>query len=418
MKLIIKIVCLLLIVSTNAFAQPEVTCESTYSVIVENDITYATGLMHDGTSPTPTAIPLLLDLYVPDNDSENRPVYMFIHGGGFQGGTKTKPEIVDMANYFTSRGWVFASIDYRTTEELQGDIFTGIAPQEWIDFTLQNASTPDEAKTSIAMYAAQRDAKAALRWIVANASTYNINTDFITVGGASAGAISTIALGISNQEDFRDEIDGTEDPTLSTTNLNETYVVRSLVDLWGGNVKLELFEQVYGLSRYDISDPELFIVHGTEDPAVLYTEAEELVHLYDSTGAYVELNTLDSLGHGAWNATLNDKSLSELSFEFLVTQQELILSDDCLTTSTPDIEVAENYIDIFPNPVVNQFTINGDLDLYQIDILNAAGQITQTITTIGNSHTIDITVLPDGLYFARVRNHSNNFLEVQKIIKF
>ena len=43
---------------------------------------------------------------------------MFIHGGGFKGGTKTKPEIVEMGNYFASRGWVFISIDYRTTEEL------------------------------------------------------------------------------------------------------------------------------------------------------------------------------------------------------------------------------------------------------------------------------------------------------------
>ena len=309
----------------NDFGQPSVKCESTYGVLVEEDITYAEGLANIGTSSATAAIPLLLDLYVPDNDSQNRPVYLFIHGGGFTGGTKTKPEIVAMANYYASRGWIFASIDYRTTEELQGNFFTGIAPQEWIDFTLQNAETPKNARQSIAMYAAQRDAKAALRWIVANASTYNINTDFITVGGASAGAVTTIALGISNQEDFRDEIPLTDDPTLSTTNLNETYVVRSMVDLWGGNVKLELFENVYGLSRYDSNDPPLFIAHGTEDPTVLFSEAEEMVRLYDSTGVHVELNTLEGRGHGAWDATVDGKSLSELSFDFLVAQQELIV---------------------------------------------------------------------------------------------
>ena len=43
---------------------------------------------------------------------------MFIHGGGFTGGIKHKPEIVEMANYYASRGWVFVSIDYTTTEEL------------------------------------------------------------------------------------------------------------------------------------------------------------------------------------------------------------------------------------------------------------------------------------------------------------
>ena len=83
------------------------------------------------------------------------------------------------------------------------------------------------------MYAAQRDAKAALRWMVANASTYGINPDYITVGGASAGAITTIALGISNPEDFRDEISVDEDATLSTTNLDEAYTVQSMVYFTG-----------------------------------------------------------------------------------------------------------------------------------------------------------------------------------------
>lgn len=301
---------------------PVVKAEATYTVLVDENVTFANGLSHDGVSPTTVEIPLLLDVYHPENNSTDRPVFMFIHGGGFQGGTKTKPEIVEMGNYFTSRGWVFISIDYRTVEDL-GTIFTGIAPQEWIDFTLQNATTPGDAKTSIAMYAAQRDAKAALRWIMANASTYNINTDFITVGGASAGAVTTIALGISNQEDFRDEIPVTDDPTLSTTNLNETFVVRSMVDFWGSNVKLEVYKLVFGMERYDSSDPELFIAHGTLDPTVLFSEATEMDSIYNTLGIYHELVPLVDKGHGAWNATISGKSLFEMSFDFLVDRQNL-----------------------------------------------------------------------------------------------
>ena len=204
---------------------------------------------------------------------------------------KHKPEIVEMANYYASRGWVFASIDYRTVEELgviQGmtpaellSYYSGIAPQEWIEFALQGAQSADQVQQATAMYLAQRDAKAALRWIVANASTYDINTDFITVGGASAGAITTIALGISNQEDFRDEMDISEDSTLSTTNLNESYVVQSMVYFWGSNIKLDVFENVYGLNqydRYDSGDPELFMGHGTaQDLVTPYDEALELM---------------------------------------------------------------------------------------------------------------------------------------------
>ncbi len=245
---------------------PVVKTAASYAVLVDEDVEYAEGLSHNETSTSPFAIPLKLDVYYPDNNSTNRPVYMFIHGGGFQGGTKVKPEIVNMANYFASRGWVFASIDYRTAEDLgiitgmtpEGvvEYYKGVAPQEWIDFTILGASSPDDVRTSVAMYAAQRDAKAALRWMVANKSTYNINTDFITVGGASAGAVSTIALGMSNQEDFRDEITIADDPTLSTTNPSEAFNVKSMVYFWGSNVKLELFEAIYGWNRYDSNDPE------------------------------------------------------------------------------------------------------------------------------------------------------------------
>ncbi len=109
-----------------------------------------------------------------------------------------------------------------------------------------------------------------------------------------------MTLGISDQEVFRDEISLADDPTLATTNLDQTYEIQSIVDFWGSNVALETHELLYGQNHFDSNDPDLFIAHGTDDPTVLYTEAEELVHLYDSTDAYVELNTLEGQGHGPW----------------------------------------------------------------------------------------------------------------------
>jgi len=271
-------------------------------------------------------------------------IFMFIHGGGFNGGTKQKPEIVAMANYYASRGWVFVSIDYRTSQVLgviEGmspkEILTyyrGIVPEEWIENALEGAQSLDQFKQAIAMYLAQRDAKAALRWIVANSEAYKINKDFITVGGASAGAITTIALGISNQEDFRDEIPISFDHTLSTTNLNETYSVKSMVYYWGSNIKLDVFEAVYDLEkydRYDLNDPELFMGHGQAmDLVTPYEEALELQEIYNSLGIYNKLVTLllpngEPAGHGAWNAIVDGKGLFEMSFDFLVERQNLNL---------------------------------------------------------------------------------------------
>ena len=174
------------------------------------------------------------------------------------------------------------------------------------------------------MYAAQRDSKAALRWVVANAGTYSIDIDEIAVGGASAGAITTIALGISNESDFRDELSIDEDPTLATTNLNESYDVKSMVYFWGSKTKLDIFEEVYGVSAYDVDDPELFMAHGDGyDPVTPYEGALALQGIYDSLGIYNELVTLEGHGHGAWNAVVDGKGIFELSFDFLIDRQKL-----------------------------------------------------------------------------------------------
>ena len=75
-------------VSTSA---PSVVSEITYTVLQDLDIAYAQGLAHDEFSDVPFAIPLYLDVYYPDNTSTNRPVFMWIHGGGFTGGKRTRP---------------------------------------------------------------------------------------------------------------------------------------------------------------------------------------------------------------------------------------------------------------------------------------------------------------------------------------
>ncbi len=299
---------------------PVIRMDAIYDVLIEENVKYAEGLSHEESfnSSNATTIPLNLDIYTPDNELENRPVFMFIHGGGFSGGSKQQEQIVDIANYYSSRGWVFISIDYR----LKGDF--GTVPQEWLDFAMANVPSEDIAQT-LAVYPAQRDAKAALRWLVANAETYKINTDFITVGGGSAGAITAITLGISEQEDYRDEINSTQDPTLMSTNLEQTYQIQTIVDFWGSKVGLDALEQIYGRQRFDSNDPSLLIVHGTEDPTVLFSSAEDLKAIYEANEIPLVYYPIEGAGHGAWNATVDNKRIEKLAFDFIVEQQGLIV---------------------------------------------------------------------------------------------
>ena len=297
---------------------PVVQQEATYGVIVESDIVYAEGLSHETTNSTSaTTMPLLLDVYLPDNDLTNRPVFLFIHGGAFANGSRKQWAIVNIANFYAARGWVFISIDYRLLSD------QGTVPTEWADFA---ASIPaDVAGTFRAMYPAQRDAKAAMRWMVAHKDQYHINTDYITVGGASAGANTAKGISVSDPQDFTNEISTDQDPTLLTTHLDQTYEVQTIVDFWGGPSVTMAFEEVYGKMLYDPSDPPLMKAHGTADPTVPYQFALDLQDTYDVIGVEMLLHTLEGVGHGDFSATLDGQKLEELAFDFIVAQQELVV---------------------------------------------------------------------------------------------
>ena len=297
-------------------SSPTVKLNATYDVNITEDIIYAEGLSHDDwNSSNTTALPLYMDSYVPENNSQNRPLLMLIHGGAFVGGSKQQDAIVDMANYYASRGFVVFSIDYRLRDHM------GTIPQAWIDAT--SVGTPSNLDQTFAMYPAHRDAKAALRWIMANAQNYHINKDYITVGGGSAGAITSIGLGVSELGDYKDEISVTGDNTLSTTNLSQTYEVQTILDFWGSNASIEILESIYGHQRFDSNDPAMFIAHGTEDTTVPFSSAEDLKTICETNEVDFIYYPLEGRGHGPWGATVNGKSLSDLSFDFIVDNQNL-----------------------------------------------------------------------------------------------
>ena len=82
---------------------------------------------------------------------------------------------------------------------------------------------------------------------------------------------------------------------------------------------------LYGHQRFDGRDPALMIAHGTEDLTVPYDEAQELASTYQSTGAPYVLHPIENRGHGPWNAIIGGKNLAQLSFEFMVAQQALVV---------------------------------------------------------------------------------------------
>ncbi len=303
--------------NTQTGTSPSVRSNASYGFTLVEGVIYAEGLSHESiNSLNASRIPQKLDIYIPDNNLEKRPAIILIHGGGFSGGSRKSPNIVNLANYFASRGWVAFSIDYR----LRGD--KGTIPLAWLQYA-QNNIEPSLYQTFLSLYPAHRDAKAALRWVFANAASYNIDSDYVSVGGGSAGAIIAITLGISDAMDYTTEIPASIDPTLSTTNRGQSYKISAILDFWGSKVGLDALFEVYGRQRFDATDAPIMIVHGTEDPTVEFINAIELRDNYISTGVHYAYYPLQGYGHGAWNATVDGKRLEKLSFDFIVEQQNL-----------------------------------------------------------------------------------------------
>lgn len=285
-----------------------------FGIDIDYDVVYAQGLSHsDWNAPDAVPMDLLLDVYTPRNDEVDRPAMVFIHGGGFTGGDKGTDAPASFARYFAERGFVSLSINYR----LLGDY--GTLPAEFVDavdaFPGLTDSERDQTK---AMYPAVRDAKAALRWLVANASEYGVDPDQISVVGGSAGSYISIALGATDFDDYTNELSMSEDSTLSTAHLGERVIVAAVVDHWGGPACVDLPQIVDGQTRWSQNDAPLSIVHGTEDLTVSYELAETLADIYTDTGAYHELTTLQGAGHGAWNSTVDGQALTDLAFDFVV----------------------------------------------------------------------------------------------------
>ncbi len=118
---------------------------------------------------------LTMDIYQPTGDvSIMRPLIVWAHGGSFQFGDKSESDIVSLCQTFAKRGYVCASINYRT----------GFFPIDSVNATK-------------AVLKATQDMKAAVRFFRKDAATvnaYKIHPDYVYVGGSSAGAFMALHL--------------------------------------------------------------------------------------------------------------------------------------------------------------------------------------------------------------------------------
>lgn len=122
---------------------------------------------------------LTLNVWKPEKVKTKLPVFVFIHGGAFQGGAGSLP--VYDGSALAARGAVVVTINYRV----------GV-----FGFFAHPSLTAEAAGGSSGNFGLQ-DQLAALHWIKANVARFGGDSANVTVGGESAGAASVNDLLIS-----------------------------------------------------------------------------------------------------------------------------------------------------------------------------------------------------------------------------
>jgi acetyl esterase/lipase len=230
-----------------------------------------------------------LDLYLPAKADGPLPVIVWVHGGAWSAGSKDNPGQV-LA--FVGKGYAVASIGYRLS---------------------QHAVFPAQIE----------DCKAAIRWLRANAQTYQLDPEHIGVWGASAGGHLAALLGTSG---------GVKELEGEGGSAEQSSRVQAVVDFFGptdflqmdahavkgaflkhdpanspeskliGGAIQENVEKVERANpvKYVTKDaPPFFIAHGEQDPLVPCHQSELLYEALKKAEVEVTFQKIPGAGHGS-----------------------------------------------------------------------------------------------------------------------
>jgi acetyl esterase/lipase len=271
------------------------------SVTVEKSVRYA----------TVGGEKLLLDIAIPPGDGPF-PCVICFHGGAWQGGSrkdisgtyrdkngKLMPSWIEV---IAAKGFVAASVSYR------------LAPKNKFPAMIE-------------------DARAAVRFLRANAKTYKINPDKFAALGFSAGGHLALLLGLCDKSAGFDvgenlsvsgrvqcvvDFFGPTDLALyaKSEGIEDGY----LVPVFGKECKTDptVFKKASPISYVCKDAPPILILHGTLDLIVPVKHSELLYKALTDIGSTAEIHTVSFAGHGGWNDR-DMKDAQEVVFKFLET---------------------------------------------------------------------------------------------------
>jgi acetyl esterase/lipase len=225
---------------------------------------------------------LHLDLFLPRSQDGLAPAVVYLHGGGWRGGNKR--QFWRQAAHMATRGFVGVSVEYRLSGEAKFP-----APVE--------------------------DAKAAVRWLRANASELGIDPNRIGAAGGSAGGHLAAMLGTTpgvqkfegdgGHAEFSSRVQAVAgiNPALDFSGVGAREAdQRALYEFLGSSYQenLDLWAEASPVRHVGEDSAPFLFLHGTEDRTVPYRRSVEMRDKLEAAGVRAEIFTADG-AHGFFN---------------------------------------------------------------------------------------------------------------------
>ena len=225
---------------------------------------------------------LKLDLIYPEDDRKEKayPCIVWICGGAWL--RMDKSAHLAYLSRLAQKGFVVASVEYRTSNE-------GTYPMQLLDV------------------------KAAIRYLRAHAKRYRIDTERFGVMGESAGGYLTCMAALDQDQslDVGEYLEYSSAvqaacPWYPPTDASafpyddvEKAAMSPESQLMGFNVMTHQKDawDYSPVSKVTAAAPPFFIIHGTEDHTVPYSQSEKLYDILEKEGCDVTLLSLDGADH-------------------------------------------------------------------------------------------------------------------------
>lgn len=381
-----------------------------YAVNVTKNIVYGTATRFDGGVDT-----LKLDIYTPVGDANTqRPLIIWIHGGGFVQGNRGEMDAACRA--FTRIGFACATVSYRL----------GFYPPP----VLANPFAYDSVEVIRSVYRAMQDVKGAMRFLAGRAATDSTDASRVVLAGVSAGAITAIHAAFTD-DDERPEC------TRSASDLafpGQAPIVRGDMGPFSGTLHTDkpmpaiaavvnMLGAIDDLAWIDADERvPMYSYHQTGDPIVgcrrergLYNFPLNVGGNYPVLfGSCVIEEHMQNL-HGStpdrktWIHDGPDHDLHDAT-AIIIDGAIWLVNVLSKPTTVSNVTAPATTLELFPNPTNDVVTLRSSQPIDDVHIVDVHGRVVRHATVHDVQATIPLDGLTAGMYLVRAGTRSTTMV--------